>query len=62
MSGMMQFAKTKSHSAHAMNATRRDLLLQRWNVIKHDLTPEMRNDVGPLAPKLEKVVHILELD
>jgi hypothetical protein len=43
-----------------MNATRRDLIMQRWNVIQHELLPELRNDIGPLTPKLEKVIHILE--
>lgn len=43
-----------------MNATHRELILQRWNVIQHDLIPELRNDVGPLTQKLEKVIHTLE--
>ena len=43
-----------------MNTTRRDLIMQRWNVIQHDLLPELRNDVGTLTPKLEKVIYILE--
>ncbi len=43
-----------------MNATRRDLIMQRWNAIHHELLPELRNDVGKLTPKLEKVIHILE--
>ena len=43
-----------------MDATRRDLIMQRWNVIQHDLLPELRNDVGALTPKLEKVIYILE--
>ena len=43
-----------------MNATRRDLIMQRWNVIQHDLLPELRNEVGTLTPKLEKVIHTLE--
>jgi hypothetical protein len=34
--------------------------MQRWNVIQHELMPELRNDVGPLTPKLEKVIHTLE--
>jgi hypothetical protein len=29
-------------------------------VIQQDLIPELRNDVGPLTPKLEKLIHILE--
>lgn len=43
-----------------MNATRCDLIMQRWNVIQHELLPELRNDIGPLTPKLEKVIHTLE--
>jgi hypothetical protein len=35
-----------------MNATERDLTMQRWNVIQHELIPELRNDVGTLTPKL----------
>lgn len=43
-----------------MNATRAELIMQRWNVIQHDLLPELRNDVGALTPKLEKLIHVLE--
>ena len=43
-----------------MNATRRELMMQRWNVIQHVLLPELRDEVGALTPKLEKVIHILE--
>lgn len=43
-----------------MNATRREMILQRWNVIQHELIPELRNDIGVLTPKLERVIHILE--
>lgn len=43
-----------------MNATERDLIMQRWNVIQHELLPELRNDVGTLTPKLERVIHTLE--
>ena len=41
-------------------ATDRDLILQRWNVLQHELLPELRGDVGSLSPKLEKLIHILE--
>jgi len=37
-----------------MNAKRHKLIMQRWNVIQHELLPELRNDVGPLTPNLEK--------
>lgn len=43
-----------------MNATQRELILQRWNVIQHELLPELKNEVGPLTPKLERVIHTLE--
>ena len=43
-----------------MNATQRDLIMQRWNVVQHELIPELRHDVGSLTPKLERVVHTLE--
>lgn len=43
-----------------MNTTRAELIMQRWNVIQHELLPELRNDVGALTPKLEKVIHVLE--
>ena len=42
-----------------MNATRPTLIMQRWNVIQHELLPEMRDQVGSLTPKWEKVVHTL---
>lgn len=34
--------------------------MQRWTVIQDELLPELRNEVGALTPKLEKVIHILE--
>ena len=43
-----------------MDATRRELIMQRWNVIQHDLLPELRNEIGTLTPKLERVIHILD--
>jgi hypothetical protein len=43
-----------------MDATRRELIMQRWNVIQHELLPELRNEIGTLTPKLEKVIHTLE--
>ena len=55
----MKFSNPTSN-AREMDANRRELILQRWNVIQHELLPELRNDVGPLTPKLEKVIHTLE--
>jgi hypothetical protein len=50
----------KTSNARKMDAKRHELIMQRWNVIQHELLPELRNDVGPLTPKLEQVIHILE--
>lgn len=55
----MKFSNTTSNSRE-MDANRREIIMQRWNVIQHELLPKLRNDVGPLTPKLEKVIHILE--
>ena len=38
-----------------MNTTNRDLIMQRWNVIQNELLPELKQAVGVLTPKLEKV-------
>lgn len=43
-----------------MNHTERALIMQRWNVVQHELIPEFRHDVGTLTPKLEKLIHTLE--
>ena len=29
-----------------MNATERELIMQRWNVVQHELIPELRHDMG----------------
>lgn len=34
--------------------------MQRWQIIQHELMPELRNALGALTPKLERVVHTLE--
>jgi hypothetical protein len=43
-----------------MDATQRAVLMQRWNVVQHELLPELRDEVGTLSPKLEKLIHTLE--
>ena len=43
-----------------MDATGRDLLMQRWHVIQHDLMPELRQECEVLTPRLAKLVHILD--
>jgi IS5 family transposase len=34
--------------------------MQRWSVVQQELMPELRLEVGPLTPKLEKLIHTLE--
>lgn len=43
-----------------MNITHRDGIMQRWNIIQHELMPELRHEVGALTAKLVQVVHTLE--
>lgn len=43
-----------------MDSTQRDLIMQRWTVVQHELMPELKDEIGPLTPKLEKVIHVLE--
>ena len=44
-----------------MDTTQRTGFMQRWNIIQHELMPELRNAaVGALTPKLMQVVHTLE--
>ena len=43
-----------------MDANRRTIIMQRWNVIQHELIPELKHEIGVLTPKLERVIHILE--
>lgn len=34
--------------------------MQRWSVVQQELMPELRSEVGPLTPRLERVIHTLE--
>jgi IS5 family transposase len=43
-----------------MNTTQPQRIMQRWHVVQHELLPELKAQVGPLTPKLEKVIHTLE--
>ena len=43
-----------------MNTTQPQLIMQRWHVVQHELLPELKAQVGPLTPKLEKVIQTLE--
>ena len=44
-----------------MNGTQRSDILQRLNFIQYDLLPELNEEVGFISPKLEKLIHVLEL-
>lgn len=35
-------------------------IMQRWNVVQHELLPELNQEFGSFSPKLEKLIHILE--
>ena len=59
ISGMMKLSH-KHHNARKMDAIRPHLIMQRWNVVQHELLPELMNEVGALTPKLERVIHTLE--
>lgn len=43
-----------------MNANQRDLIMQRWSVVQHELLPTLIDEMGTLTPKLEKVIYTLE--
>jgi hypothetical protein len=43
-----------------MKFTQRAVLMQRWQVIQHDLIPDLQAQCGSLTPKLEKLIHTLE--
>jgi hypothetical protein len=34
--------------------------MQRWSVVQQELMPGLRWEVGPLTPRLEKVIPVLE--
>ena len=59
ISDMICFRR-QHHNARKMNTTRRDLIMQCWNVIQHDLAPELCSEFGPQTLKLEEVIHTLE--
>lgn len=49
-----------SHTYRDMNATYTNLIIQRWNVVQHELVPMLIDEMGTLTPKLEKVHYTLE--
>lgn len=44
-----------------MNSNERALLMQRWSLIQTEVLPCFNDDFGTLTPKLEKLIHLLEL-
>lgn len=43
-----------------MHPTKNYHIMQRWNIVQCELIPELREEMGSLTPKLEKVIHTLE--
>lgn len=43
-----------------MNATTPQQIMQRWQIVQDQLLPDLRQEIGSLTPKLEKLIHILE--
>jgi hypothetical protein len=50
----------KTTSTPEMNSTQRISIMQRWTVIQYELMPELKDEVGSLTLKLEKLIPILE--
>lgn len=44
-----------------MNSSERELIMQRWSLLQTEILPGFNDDFGTLTPKLEKLIHILEL-
>lgn len=44
-----------------MDNTQREIIWQRWDYIQHELMPGLTDDLGYVTPKLEKLIHVLEL-
>ena len=59
ISGRMQLSR-KRPGTHDMNATQRETILQRWNVVQRELMPQLRAELDGLTPRLERVVHTLD--
>jgi hypothetical protein len=43
-----------------MNTTRRDFIMQRWNIFQREFFPELQEEIGVLTEKLKKVIYTLE--
>ena len=44
-----------------MNSTERALIAQRWSLLQIEILPYFNDAIGTLTPKLEKLIHVLEL-
>ncbi|WGZ96040.1 MAG: hypothetical protein QJT81_08715 [Candidatus Thiothrix putei] len=44
-----------------MNSTERALIAQRWSLLQIEVLPCFNDAFGTLTPKLEKLIHVLEL-
>ena len=44
-----------------MNSTDRALIAQRWSLLQIEILPYFNDAFGILTPKLEKLIHVLEL-
>lgn len=45
---------------HATTATLPHKFMQRWDIIQHELIAGLGAQMGPLSPRLERLIHILE--
>lgn len=43
-----------------MNTMQRSRMMQRLQILQHELLPQLKDAVGSLTPKLEKLIHTLE--
>jgi hypothetical protein len=50
----------KTTSTPRWDNTQRTNIMQWWTVIQYTLMPELKDEVGSLTPKLEKLIPILE--
>jgi len=57
ISGKMKATKQPSTLRHEYYTTP---AMQRWNVLQHDLIPEIKQLCGALTPELEKLIHVLD--
>lgn len=58
ISGRMQLSRKRPNTLD-MNATQRETILRRWNVVQRELMPQLRAELDGLTPRLERVIHAL---